>query len=177
MNPITKLVLNAGYKTGTVDVYTSEDGENWTKHSSPSYDVAYSDVTIDFDTPVKYIKLDAVNQQIRIKSITATFEIPEPPCTHANTKVEGAAAADCTNPGHTGKTVCADCGELISEGEVINPTGHDYKDGVCSVCGGEDPDKEPGDGGDHTAVLGMTVVMVVAMSALAVLVIGKKKLF
>ncbi len=46
-------------------------------------------------------------------------------CTHTNTKTEGALAATCTVAGHTGKTVCADCGETISAGEEIPALGHD----------------------------------------------------
>ena len=65
-------------------------------------------------------------------------ELPE--CTHTNTKVEGAVAATCTTDGHTGKTVCSDCGETISEGEEIPATGHNYVDGACTVCGEADPD-------------------------------------
>ena len=76
--PVSTLVVNAGYKASTFDVYTSEDGETWTKHSNVAYTVAYADVTINFETPVKYIKLDAVNQQIRIKTITVTFAEEKP---------------------------------------------------------------------------------------------------
>ena len=48
-----------------------------------------------------------------------------PACQHTNTKTEGALAATCTGAGHTGKTVCADCGETISVGEEIPALGHD----------------------------------------------------
>ncbi len=47
------------------------------------------------------------------------------PCDHANTVVEGAVSATCTTDGHTGKTVCSDCGETISEGETIGAIDHD----------------------------------------------------
>ena len=46
------------------------------------------------------------------------------PCDHANTVVEGAVSATCTTDGHTGKTVCSDCGETISEGEVVSKLDH-----------------------------------------------------
>lgn len=46
------------------------------------------------------------------------------PCSHTNTKTEGAITVSCTTDGHTGKTVCADCGETISNGSTITATGH-----------------------------------------------------
>jgi hypothetical protein len=51
---------------------------------------------------------------------------PEPDCQHTETKVEGAVEATCGQPGHTGKTVCVDCGEVISE-EVVPALGHSHK--------------------------------------------------
>lgn len=49
-----------------------------------------------------------------------------------------AKEATCTTEGHTGKQVCKACETVVSEGEVIPMTAHDYKDGVCSVCGAKD---------------------------------------
>ena len=60
---------------------------------------------------------------------------PAAECTHANTTIEGAVTGDCTTDGHTGKTVCTDCGETVSEGSAITAPGHDFVGGVCSVCG------------------------------------------
>lgn len=62
------------------------------------------------------------------------------PCEHTNTKVEGAKDATCTEAGHTGNTVCADCGEQIAAGEEIAALGHKFAEGKCSVCGAADPD-------------------------------------
>ena len=67
----------------------------------------------------------------------------EPACRHTNTRVEGAQDATCTEDGHTGKTVCVDCGETVGEGETIPATGHDYVDGTCTGCGEADPDYKP----------------------------------
>jgi hypothetical protein len=47
-----------------------------------------------------------------------------PNCVHANTSVEGAKNATCTESGHTGKTVCVDCGEIVSAGSVIEALEH-----------------------------------------------------
>ena len=37
---------------------------------------------------------------------------------------------------------CDDCGAVLST-ETIPATGHDYKDGKCTVCGAADPDYRP----------------------------------
>ncbi|MEE1328796.1 MAG: WD40-like domain containing protein, partial [Oscillospiraceae bacterium] len=67
---------------------------------------------------------------------------PEEPCKHTNTKVEGAKDATCTEAGHTGKTVCADCGETIDAGKEIPQLDHTYVDGKCE-CGAADPNYTP----------------------------------
>lgn len=54
-------------------------------------------------------------------------------CTHANTAVEGAKPATCTEEGYTGDVVCQDCGETVAQGETILPTGHQYTDQVAVV--------------------------------------------
>ncbi|MCD7769529.1 MAG: right-handed parallel beta-helix repeat-containing protein [Oscillospiraceae bacterium] len=61
-------------------------------------------------------------------------------CDHENTSVVGAVDATCTEDGYTGDTVCDDCGAILATGEVIPATGHNYVDGVCTMCGAEDPD-------------------------------------
>ena len=58
---------------------------------------------------------------------------------HART-VENEKKATCTEEGYTGDTVCSVCGYVITKGETIPATGHDFVDGVCTVCGAEDPD-------------------------------------
>ena len=69
------------------------------------------------------------------------FSKVEPECKHTNTVVEGATEATCNTPGFTGNTVCADCKEVITNGEEIPATGkHTFADGKCTVCGAEDPD-------------------------------------
>jgi hypothetical protein len=66
-----------------------------------------------------------------------------PACQHENTELRNEKAPTCTEPGYTGDTYCADCGELITAGEKIDATGHDYVEGVCGNCGHEDPDYVP----------------------------------
>ncbi|MBO7519547.1 MAG: hypothetical protein J6T73_02110 [Clostridia bacterium] len=50
------------------------------------------------------------------------------PYNHAGgTEIRGAYSATCTNSGYTGDTYCSACGEKISTGGYINPTGnHNY---------------------------------------------------
>ena len=47
---------------------------------------------------------------------------------HTNTEIRGQKDATCTEDGYTGDTYCVDCGKLITEGEVIPATGHDWRD-------------------------------------------------
>ncbi len=70
---LSSVVINAGYKDSTFDVYVSENGENWVLLGNYAYVVDYSDVTISFETPTKYVKIDAPNQQVRMKTITVTY--------------------------------------------------------------------------------------------------------
>ena len=45
-------------------------------------------------------------------------------CTHDRTRVVGASAADCGNPGYTGDVYCADCNEKLTVGSAIPATGN-----------------------------------------------------
>ncbi len=57
-------------------------------------------------------------------------------CDHANTTMENAKAATCTEDGYTGDTVCADCGETVAAGEILPAADHDFgDDDLCDVCG------------------------------------------
>ena len=57
-------------------------------------------------------------------------------CAHSNkTSVE--VPADCIHAGTRTET-CDDCHMVLSE-TPIEPTGHSYVDGICSVCNGKDP--------------------------------------
>ncbi len=61
-------------------------------------------------------------------------------CDHDHTTRTGTPAA-CTQDGSVTVT-CDDCGAVLST-ETIPATGHDYKDGKCTVCGAADPDYRP----------------------------------
>ncbi len=69
---ISSVVMNAGYKASTLNVYGSEDGETWTLVSAVTTASTYSNYTLDMpaDTSYKYMKLEAPSAQIRIKEMT-----------------------------------------------------------------------------------------------------------
>ena len=47
-------------------------------------------------------------------------------CKHNNTALEGAKNATCAADGHTGKTVCQDCGSVVNEGQIIPALPHSF---------------------------------------------------
>lgn len=72
--------------------------------------------------------------------------------THDSVELVGAKDATCTEEGYTGDKVCTVCGKVVEQGSAIEKPAHTYKDGVCTVCGAEDPDyvapQQPGDSSD-----------------------------
>ena len=56
--------------------------------------------------------------------------------------------ATCTKEGYTGDVVCDICGEVMEKGAAIEKTAHNYQNGKCVVCGTEDPNYEPAQGGE-----------------------------
>ena len=103
---IASITFNVGGKDSTFSVWTSEDGETWIKsHDNLAYSASvYNDVTVDFDTPVKYVKLDATNQQIRLASMTVTFAdgaepvVPETTVPEVEETTEAPTEAETTEP-------------------------------------------------------------------------------
>ena len=61
-----------------------------------------------------------------------------------------AVAATCTEAGTAEHWVCSRCGALFSDADAtktvaaedlaIEPTGHRFENGTCTVCGAKDPD-------------------------------------
>lgn len=84
-------------------------------------------------------------------------------CGHLHTVIENQKDATCTENGHTGNTVCKDCGEIVEPGKVIPSKGHEYKDGVCTVCGTR---YQPTTG--DVSIMLWVVLMVLAAAALVV---------
>ncbi len=73
---IASLVLNAGNKADTLNVYGSTDGITWSLIKGVATTSSYTDYTVDFgDTAYKYFKLDvAGTQQVRLKYIEVTYK-------------------------------------------------------------------------------------------------------
>ena len=62
-------------------------------------------------------------------------------CNHTKTTVIRSVSATCTEAG-LAEVKCVACGMVLTK--AIMATGHDYVDGVCSVCGAVDPDYNAG---------------------------------
>lgn len=134
---VTDLATNTEYtKTVARDVDKNND-----KYVVWTYDWDLdTDITGDFKIEVvNTCPSNANSNKDRFTLLELSWEAPVA-CQHANTSVQGAVAAYCTTPGHTGKTVCTDCGETISDGTAIDPLGHKEvvdapKDADCTQIG------------------------------------------
>ena len=94
-----------------------------------------------------------------------------------------AKAATCTEAGNGAYYKCEHCGKCWSDPEgqneiaeasmTVPATGHDYEDGVCTVCGAEDPAYEA-PGGCGGAVAGGFGFAAVGAIAVAAFVMRKK---
>lgn len=72
---IKSLGFNMGYKADKLVVYGSSNGSTWTQVGTLTTTSAYKDYTLDFgNTSYTYFKLDATAAQIRIKTLTLTYE-------------------------------------------------------------------------------------------------------
>ena len=134
---VTSVELHlAKYKANTTK-YSINDGDAVALTKSANngeYDV----VTVD-TTENKTITLSTASGGVRMVMYAVIYKGAATTCAHTNTTVEGAVEATCTTDGHSGKTVCNDCGATVNEGEVIVAPGHNYVDGTCSACGEAEP--------------------------------------
>ena len=87
--PITKVAMNIGNKTDTLNVYGSTDGASWTLVGGIAVTTSsYKDYSLDMPagTAYTYLKLDVAGaNQLRVKSFTLYYEA-EGECAHAATK-------------------------------------------------------------------------------------------
>ena len=67
-----------------------------------------------------------MTKQARAYSITVHSAAGTQECTHTNTTVKDAVDATCTANGFTGKTYCADCGELLNAGITTDKKDHEF---------------------------------------------------
>ncbi len=113
---IASIVVNAGNKADTLNVYGSTDGETWTLIAEVTTTSAYADHTVDVPSTLadcKYLKLDvAGTEQVRIKYIELAFK----PCSvHAYD--------NCTD------LECNKCGEIRNAEDVLD-SEHNW--GACT---------------------------------------------
>lgn len=100
-------------------------------------------VTIEFYSPVDSLTYASLSAQSRAYSITVYTEGVEEECAHINTEVQGAVSATCKSQGHTGTTVCSDCGEILDSGSATPIAEHSLgewtttKDHTCTEKGKE----------------------------------------
>ena len=128
---ISAIVLNAGNKADVLNVYISEDGEVYSAIAVTK--TTYNDYTLLIPEMTKYIKLDVAGEnQIRVKAMTLYFDGEAPhTCEFVG---EVTKAPTCTENGVM--TYSCTCGETYEEVIVAK---HNYVDGICSVCGAEQP--------------------------------------
>ena len=117
-----------------------------------SYETSGSTVTATTDVNAGITILPVYEGIVRILtvseegSVAKTYEVTlTSKCEHANTELQNAKEATCTEEGYTGDTYCIDCETTIAVGSAIKATGHSYDDGVldenniitytCAVCG------------------------------------------
>ena len=74
------------------------------------------------------------------ETTVAKETLAKDPTNHTGgTELRGAVAASCMTAGRTDDTYCKGCGKLTIPGTIIQPTGHHYVDGICTVCGSKKP--------------------------------------
>ncbi len=119
-------------------IEVSTNGTSWTQVAAGEWANNSTWKIVEFDEPVyaKYVKLSSLNSagdqsgkafasaaEIRLTGEPTTA--PEP-CTHAETEVQNASAATCTEAGYTGDTVCKTCNRTLAAGEKVDALGHDF---------------------------------------------------
>ena len=103
---------------------------------------------------------------------------------HNVVKIE-AKAPTCTEAGNSVYYKCSECGKCWSDSTAQNSIdeasmtipakGHTYEDGVCTVCGAEDPDYVAPSGCGSAIAFGGASFAAAGVLAAAVLVIFRKK--
>lgn len=112
------------------DEYTYEDYD----FVSFSSDEAGASFTATFDVSEL---IDEGFEEICVSALDYATNVAEAhvvimPCDHSNTEIRDAVAAGCETEGYSGDTYCADCGEFLAAGEVLEATGHHFDTGVVS---------------------------------------------
>ena len=133
---------------------------------------------------------------VRTYTATATFGEQQ----YTDTKTEAIAATGhhmvqvpakaptCTEDGNSAYYKCSECGRCSSDDQgemeidessmILKATGHSYEEGICTVCGAEDPDYAPETGLTGGEIAGITIACVAVAgggAALAIVLIRKRK--
>lgn len=94
------------------------EGWAWNEADADTALVAGKEVT----AKAVYTGSDKGNYEVEAVDIAVTRQV----CEHANTEVQNAKAATCTESGYTGDTYCKDCEEIVSAGTEVAALGHEY---------------------------------------------------
>lgn len=92
-----------------------------------------------------------------------------------NVITSGARAATCTAEGYTGDKVCENCGEVFEKGKTIPMLAHNYKNGVCTVCGAPSDGNAPQTGERSDMVLWVLALTLSGCALAGAFVYAKRK--
>ena len=70
------IVVKAGYKAGTLNVYSSVNGTDWNLVAARATTTTYTDYSFDMPAGTMYVKLEAVGAQIRVSEMTINVVEP-----------------------------------------------------------------------------------------------------
>ena len=128
---INKVVINAGYKAGTLTVSGSNDGSSWTELTKIATITNYTEYTID-EIGYKQIKLSSSGAQIRVSIATITYSIPGKSCEHSYLGSQS-YIPDAT--GHIQE--CSLCGDTTKKVPHSGGTATIDSKPICEYCGKE----------------------------------------
>lgn len=136
---------NHFWPAGTTYADTVADMNDWLTKRIVQMSAVY-DHTWDAGVVTKEPTCAASGTRVYTNDVgeTMTEAIPAKPHTPETLP---AVAATCTASGLTEGSKCAVCGATLTAQKVI-PAAHHYVDGVCTVCGAEDPTAVPCPGGE-----------------------------
>ena len=120
-----KSICAAGWQHSTA---AGDAGSQWLIYTVREVPVAGT-------SEITFTGVGAGETQVLIGNTIYRITVTDPVCTHLNTELRDAAAADCTAEGYTGDTWCQDCEKKIADGTAIPALGHDWRGTSCQRCG------------------------------------------
>ena len=82
------------------------------------------------EVPGNTVKIKLISDNVGTEWGFKIVGISTSTCSHDNTEVQNAREATCEEDGYTGDVVCKRCQKIITVGQVIEKTGHDYQNPV-----------------------------------------------